>query len=182
MTTRDIQAREANGNARPPEDPDVLIVGAGPVGAVAAKRLAEEGIKVVCLEQGDWPDYSKTRAAHLDLEITATRDWGRDPNVRRASADYPIEDSESDIAALNYNAVGGGTVIYSAKWHRQLPSDFRVRSLDGVADDWPLTYEDLEPYYVRVERDFGVSGLAGDTAYPPERAPSAARADAGDGT
>ena len=164
-------ASETNGDVRPVDDPDVLIIGAGPVGAVAAKRLAEEGIKVVCLEQGEWPDYSTSRAAHLDLEITATRDWGRDPNIRRASADYPIEDSESDIAALNWNGVGGGTVIYSAKWHRQLPSDFRVRSLDGVADDWPLTYEDLEPYYVRVERDFGVSGLAGDPAYPPGEGP-----------
>ena len=55
-----------------------------------------------------------------------------------------------------------------------MPSDFRVRTLDGVADDWPLTYEDLEPYYERVERDFGVSGLAGDTAFPPGDGPAAA--------
>jgi choline dehydrogenase-like flavoprotein len=60
---------------KPLEDPDVLIIGAGPVGGVAAKRLAEEGVRVVCLEQGEWPDYSKVRAAYLDLEITATRDW-----------------------------------------------------------------------------------------------------------
>ena len=40
-------------------DPDVLIVGAGPSGAVAAKRLAEEGFRVVVLEQGDWPDYAQ---------------------------------------------------------------------------------------------------------------------------
>src|SRR3712207_7688826 len=52
-----------------------------------------------------------------------------------------------------------------------MPSDFRVRTLDGVADDWPMTYEDLEPYYVRVERDFGVSGLAGDPAFPPGEGP-----------
>jgi choline dehydrogenase-like flavoprotein len=48
-----------------------------------------------------------------------------------------------------------------------MPSDFRVRSLDGVADDWPLTYEELEPFYERVEKDFAVSGLAGDPAFPP---------------
>ena len=70
-----------------------------------------------------------------------------------------------------WNGVGGGTVVYAAQWQRNMPSDFRVKTLDGVADDWPLTYEDLEPYYVRVERDFGISGLAGDTAFPPGEGP-----------
>ncbi|HTE62275.1 MAG TPA: FAD-dependent oxidoreductase, partial [Solirubrobacteraceae bacterium] len=136
-------------------DPDVLIVGAGPSGAVAAKRLAEDGFRVTVLEQGDWPDYSKARPESPDFDITATRDWPWDPNQRRSPADYPIDDSESDITALMWNGVGGGTIVYAAQWQRNMPSDFRVRTLDGVADDWPLTYEDLEPYYVRVERDFG---------------------------
>ena len=91
--------------------------------------------------------------------------------MRQAPGDYPIDDSESDITALMWNGVGGGTVVYAAQWQRNMPSDFRVRTLDGVADDWPLTYEDLEPYYVRVERDFGISGLAGDTAFPPGEGP-----------
>jgi len=150
---------------------DVLIVGAGASGAVAAKRLAEEGFDVVCLEQGDWPDYSKARAGHPDFELTAARDWSWDPNERAWTADYPVDDSDSDITALMWNGVGGGTVVYAAHWQRNMPSDFRVRSLDGVADDWPLSYEELEPHYVRVERDWGVSGLAGDTAFPPGEGP-----------
>ena len=72
---------------------DALIIGAGPTGAVAAKRLAEAGMKVVVLEQGDWPDYSKARAGHADYEITAGRDWSANPNRRQAAADYPIDDS-----------------------------------------------------------------------------------------
>jgi choline dehydrogenase-like flavoprotein len=52
-----------------------------------------------------------------------------------------------------------------------MPSDFRVRTLDRVADDWPLTYEDLAPFYERVEADFGVSGLARDPAFPPGKGP-----------
>jgi len=148
-------------------DPDILIVGAGPTGAVAAKRFAQAGRRVVVLEQGDWPDYSKARAGHPDFELTAGRYWSGNPNRRQAIADYPIDDTDSDISAVLYNAVGGGTVIYAAHWQRNMPSDFRVQSLDGVADDWPLTYEDLEPYYERVETDFGVSGLAGDPAFPP---------------
>jgi len=151
--------------------PDVLIVGAGASGAVAAKRLAESGFDVVCLEQGGWPDYGRARAAHPDFELTAARDWNWDPNVRAAPADYPVDDTDSDITALLWNGVGGGTVVYAAHWQRNLPSDFRVRSLDGVADDWPLTYEELEPYYVRAEREWGVSGLAGDTAFPPGEGP-----------
>jgi choline dehydrogenase-like flavoprotein len=154
-----------------PVNADALIIGAGPTGAVAAKRLAEAGMRVVVLEQGDWPDYARARADHADFELTAGRDWSANPNRRRAPADYPISDVDSDIAAVMYNAVGGSTVLFAAHWQRNLPSDFRVRTLDGVADDWPLTYEDLEPYYEQVENDFGVSGLAGDPAFPPGKGP-----------
>ena len=150
-------------------DPDVLIVGAGPTGAVAAKRFLEAGMRVVVLEQGDWPDYSQARADHPDFELTMGRYWSGNPNRRQARADYPIDDSESDISAVLFNAVGGGTVIYAAHWQRNMPSDFRVRALDGVADDWPLTYEDLAPFYERVEADFGVAGLAGDPRFRPGR-------------
>ena len=152
-------------------DPDVLIIGAGPTGAVAAKRFVEGGLRVVVLEQGDWPDYSKARANHPDFELTMGRYWSGNPNRRQAAADYPIDDSDSDISAVLYNGVGGGTVIYAAHWQRNMPSDFRVRTLDGVGDDWPLTYEDLAPFYERVEADFGVSGLAGDPAFPPGKGP-----------
>jgi choline dehydrogenase-like flavoprotein len=151
--------------------PDVLIIGAGPTGAVAAKRFAEAGMSVVVLEQGDWPDYSKARANHPDFEVTAGSYWSANPNRRKAPADYPVSDADSDIAAVLYNAVGGGTVIYAAHWQRNMPSDFRVRTLDSVADDWPLTYEDLQPFYERVEEDFGISGLEGDTAFPPGKGP-----------
>lgn len=153
------------------DETDVIIVGAGLSGGITAATLSAAGLKVVCLEQGVWPDYSQARADFPDYEVTADRYWARDPNVRTAIADYPVDDADSDIAALMWNGVGGSTVLYSAKWHRMTPSDFRVRSHDGVADDWPLTYEELEPFYIEAERQLGVSGLAGDPAYPAGEGP-----------
>src|SRR4029078_9769580 len=126
---------------------------------------------VAVLEQGDWPDYGKANTASPEFAVTADRDWGWDPDARAAPEDSPIDESESDITALMGSGVGGGTIVYAAQWQRNMPSDFRVRSLDGVADDWPLTYEELETYYVGVEKDFGIAGGANDPAFPPGEAP-----------
>lgn len=71
------------------------------------------------------------------------------------------------MTPVMFNAVGGSSIYYGAEWPRLLPSDFRVKTLDGVADDWPITYEDLAPYYDEVDGFIGVAGLGGDTAYPP---------------
>ena len=60
-----------------------------------------------------------------------------------------------------------GACSTTRQWPRMLPDDFRVRSVDGVAENWPLTYADLQPYYEATDRDFGVSGLGGNPMYPP---------------
>ncbi len=146
---------------------DVLIVGAGASGGVAALRLARAGVRVVCLEQGHWPDRADFRGAEPDWELSAQTRWSGSPNQRGAPEDYPIDDSSSDISILNYNGVGGGTVLYNAQWPRMAPADFAVRSVDGIADDWPLRYEDLLPYYEQTDREIGVSGLGGNPMFPP---------------
>lgn len=150
---------------------DVLIVGAGPSGAVAAQEFARAGMSVICLEQGDWPDYDQARAGRPEHELVARKHWAWNPNERRNPGDYAVDDTESDISALMYNGVGGSTVMYAAQWERFQPSDFRTRTLDGVGDDWPFDYWDLEPYYEEVERQFAVSGLAGNPALPPMTPP-----------
>ncbi len=158
---------------------DVLIIGAGAAGGVVGRRLAEAGMDVLCLEQGDWPDRADYPGPKPDWELQAMKQWAPDPNVRGGPADYPIDVSASDIVPLMYSGVGGSTVLYAGDWPRLTPSDFRVRSLDGVADDWPLTYEELEPSYDRIARQVGVaglrerSGLSGGRRSPA--APAAAR-------
>ncbi len=146
---------------------DVLIIGAGASGGVAARHLAEHGFDVVCLEQGDWPDRSAFPGTRPDWELAIRKDWAMSPNVRMRPEDYPVVHDDSDIEPLMYNAVGGSMIIYAGTWPRMLPSDFRVRTLDGVADDWPIAYRDLVPYYNAIDQQIGVSGLAGDPAYPP---------------
>ena len=66
-----------------------------------------------------------------------------------------------------FAGVGGSTILYNADWCRLRPSDFRVRTLDGVADDWPISYAELAPHFDRTDVEFGVCGLAGDPSLPP---------------
>lgn len=151
------------------EQADVVIVGAGLSGAVAACRLAEAGMRVTCLEQGRRWNAEDYRGRHDDWEVAAFGPWHGSPNVRRAPADYPIDDDAAEMKPMLFNGVGGSTILYGAHWMRFLPSDFRVRSLDGVGDDWPVAYEHLAPYYDRADAEFGASGIAGDPAFPPRQ-------------
>ena len=156
--------------ARRGEKVDVLIIGAGPSGSVAAKHLAVAGFSVVTLEQGNWPDANDFPGRRPEFELLSQKQWHPNPNVRDLPRDYPVETSDSDINPLMFAGVGGSTTLYAAHWTPFLPSDFRVRTLDGIADDWPFTYEDLLPYLEEIEHEVGVSGLPGNPAYPPQKA------------
>ena len=160
-------AEEVCGGQRRDEEVDVAIVGAGPSGSVAALHLARAGFSVVVLEQGGWPDYADFTGARPEHELVSTKVWHPNPNVRDNPRDYPVDNSTSDINPLMFAGVGGSATLYGAQWMHFLPSDFRVRSLDGVAEDWPFTYEDLLPFQLDIEREVGVSGLSGDPAFPP---------------
>jgi choline dehydrogenase-like flavoprotein len=153
------------------EPVDVLIVGAGASGAALAWSLAETRMNILCLEQGEWMDPARYPGMRLDWEASQLGDFALSPNTRGRREDYPINDGGSPIAVSNFNAVGGSTILYAAHFPRFHPSDFRVRSLDGVADDWPISYERLAPYYDLNARMTGVSGLAGDPAYPAKEMP-----------
>ena len=150
---------------------DVVIIGAGASGAAFAWSLADTRMNILCLEQGDWMNPADYPSNSNDWELRQFGDFGLSPNSRGRREDYPVNDSESPIAASMFNAVGGSTILYAAHFPRFHPSDFRARTLDGVADDWPLDYQRLAPYYDVNARMMGVSGLAGDPAYPPKEVP-----------
>jgi choline dehydrogenase-like flavoprotein len=157
---------------------DVVVVGAGLGGGAFSMRLSEKvpGLRVVCLERGGWLDRRTLPAWRKDWQRAIMLEWATSPNLRlaatrpSASADYPIDDRQSAFKPLMWNGVGGSTINWAAHFPRLHPSDFRTRSLDGVGDDWPFSYSDLEPYYDLNDAVMGVAGLAGDPAYPAKPA------------
>lgn len=147
------------------DETDVLVIGAGLAGGAVSKRLSDRGIRVICLEQGDWlrpEDYPHESAA---WEFERTRRWHIDPNVRRLPEDYPVT---GGATAYMHNGVGGSTVHFGGMWSRYTPSDFRKGTEHGLEGtiDWPLSYEELAPYYELNDREVGISGIAGDCAFP----------------
>ena len=152
------------------EPVDVLIIGAGASGAAVAWSLAETRMRILCLEQGDWVKPGEYPSNGRDWEERQLGDFHVNPNRRGLASDYPINEDNTPIRRANFNGVGGGTILYAGHFPRLHPSDFRVRSLDGVADDWPIDYATLEPYFALNDRMMGISGLAGDPAYPPKDA------------
>jgi choline dehydrogenase-like flavoprotein len=153
------------------EKVDVLIVGSGASGAAMAWSLADTKMRILCLEQGDWVKSTEFPSNGRDWEARRFTDFAISPNVRGRDTDYPVNDDNSLMKVANFNGVGGGTIIYTAHWPRLHPSDFKVKSLDGVADDWPIDYWTLERFYEENDRMMGASGLAGDPGVPPRHPP-----------
>src|SRR5271155_3790442 len=143
---------------------DVLIIGAGASGAAVAWSLADTRMHILCLEQGGWMNPASYPSTDRDWEARAFGDYSPSPNIRARPEDYPIK-------VVNFNGVGGGTVMYTAHFPRLHPSDFRVRSLDGVADDWPIDYDALVPYFEENDRMMGAPVLGGAPTRRPRTPP-----------
>ena len=153
------------------EKVDILIIGAGASGAAAAWSLADTRMRILVMEQGGWMNPAEYPSNTRHWQVRRDVAYNQSPNIRQRATDYPINEEASAISVANFNGVGGSTVLYSAHFPRFHPSDFRVRSLDGVADDWPIDYPTLEPFFAQNDRMMGVSGLAGDPAFPYHEPP-----------
>jgi len=130
--------------------PDVVIVGVGAAGAVLASKLARAGMSVVGFDAGPHRDSSKDFASD-ELSMFYELFW---LDERISGGRDPIELGRPNSG----RGVGGGTVHFVGYALRFHEDDFRTRTVDGVGEDWPITYRDLEPYYAEVESFNQVSG------------------------
>src|SRR4030081_468590 len=132
------------------EKVDVVIVGAGASGSVYASVLAKAGKKVVLLDSGpDWEAF----------DLISSEIWGR--RVKPAGAPILLEGKHPmAYAAQGGWGVGGAALHYFANFPRLLPTDFRMKSEHGRGLDWPISYQDVAPFYDKVARETGVSGDA----------------------
>lgn len=161
-------------------DFDAVVVGAGAGGAAIAWRMTQRGWRVLLLDAGpaydpvtdyglDRPDWEKQRFRYkpgslgetrfaplqpLDPALGDLRSWslGQGPTNR---------DTRRAVSGPGYHhvrGIGGSTLHFVGESHRMNPASMTMKSRFGVAADWPLSYADLEPYYLEVERFLGVAG------------------------
>src|SRR5258708_29925026 len=151
----------------PCEEVDFVVIGSGAAGGVMAKQLAVAGFSVVVMEQGSWGAYGHEQ------------DFNKDELINRfpAEEDKLLSDPKTQRNTFRRNAsekatpgnhnygcvVGGGTVTYGASSWRHLPYEFNEASKFGTMKgtgiaDWPVSYEEIEPYYTQAEWEIGISG------------------------
>jgi choline dehydrogenase-like flavoprotein len=162
---------------------DAIIVGAGAGGGIVAKELATAGLHVLLLERGNWVRASDCRKDDLRNQRSSLLGASFGPDEARHPR-VVVNNGEARTVRVrdggyNNNAacVGGGTASYGAMAWRFLPTDFRMRSVYGqpqgsTLEDWPISYDDLEPFYEKAEYEIGVSGdMTPDPFHGPRRNP-----------
>ena len=162
----------------PREAVDFVIVGSGAAGGILAKELATAGFRIVVLEQGRYRKQSEFTHDEIKYLINGEMFGGgfRESGMTfRADPKDEAQPSERGDPAAYAKTVGGSSTVFSGHFWRMRPIDFNERSVLGPITgtnfaDWPITYDELEPYYSKVEWDMGVSGAPGH-ADPPRSRP-----------
>lgn len=161
---------------------DAIVVGTGAGGGMAIKTLCEAGLSVLALNSGRWLDPLKDFRNHRKSYDMKYRGFG-DPQKRDQY--YPYVESEYTEGLWEHgityttapgtrwewprcHAVGGKTNFWGRSSARFGDIDFRAASLDGVDVDWPITYEEIAPYYSRVEQMIGVASTKQGRASNPD--------------
>lgn len=128
---------------------DIIIIGTGAGGGTIARRLAPSGLRILILERGEFLPRERenwdTKAVHADKRYLAGDTW--------------FDAQDQPFSPYTHYWVGGNTKVYGAALLRLRPHDFgEVRHFEGVSPAWPITYDDLEPYYCEAECMYSARG------------------------
>jgi len=150
---------------------DVCVIGTGAGGGVMIDRLTEAGLNVVALERG--PHFSPSEFNEDELKIVIRRQLFAADKIDAYRPDENSPTEYGNIAEI-VHGVGGSITHWGAWAWRFRPDEFRELSVEGPVPgaslaDWPVNYQDMEPYYQQAEMDFGVAGKAGSNPFEAKR-------------
>jgi choline dehydrogenase-like flavoprotein len=139
-------------------DYDVIIIGTGAGGGTLARHLAPSGKRILLLERGDWLPREPQNWLAQDVFV----------DNRYVSEDTWYDDSGKPFQPQIHYFVGGATKLYGAALYRLRAEDFgELKHHDGVSPAWPITYDEIEPYYTRAEQFYEVHGARGEDPTEP---------------
>ncbi|MBK3745185.1 GMC family oxidoreductase [Paraburkholderia aspalathi] len=151
---------------------DFVVVGSGIIGSLVARKLALAGASVLILEAGPRVTRGELVARFRNsprrsdwMSPYPPVEWAPHPVYQPVSNNYLVQAGPYPYPAEYIRQVGGTTWHWAAHAWRNVPNDFKIKSLYDVGVDWPMRYEDLEPFYQEAEELMGVSG-APDTGSP----------------
>jgi choline dehydrogenase-like flavoprotein len=142
---------------------DVIIIGSGAGGGTLARHLAPSGKKILLLERGGWLPREPQNWLAQDVFV----------DNRYISPDTWYDAEGKPFQPQVHYFVGGATKLYGAALYRLRKEDFgELKHHDGISPGWPISYDELEPYYTLAERHYEVHGARGeDPTEPPASAP-----------
>ncbi len=163
---------------KPSDEVDVVVIGSGAAGGSVAWELALAGVNVLVLEAG--PYRTEKDVTHDDMRIFVQNELFNDVKKYPQSYRPTAKDKATPVtggieSGLMYaRTVGGSSYHWTANFWRLRPTDFNERTTFGNIPgsgfaDWPITYDDLEPWYTRAERVLGVSGDHTKNPFEPRR-------------
>ncbi len=139
---------------------DVIIVGTGAGGGTLTRKLAEAGQKILVLEQGEFTE--KESSELVEVEVFKKEDYHAPENW--------YDNAGEPFQAQSFYCVGGNTKIYSGVLMRLRERDFQqIEHQDGISPEWPLKYQDFEPYYTEAEKLYRAHGKVGEDPTEPPR-------------
>jgi choline dehydrogenase-like flavoprotein len=138
---------------------DVIIIGTGAGGGTLARHLAPSGKRILLLERGDWLPREQQNWSVQDVFV----------ENRYISPDTWYDEQGTAFQPQIHYFVGGATKFYGAALYRLRKEDFgELRHHDGISPAWPISYEELEPYYTLAEQRYEVHGARGEDPTEPE--------------